>query len=177
MWNVVVSLTSAPVQNSSSRRGDKTCAIWRFRSACQLTQYHALAKMAADNILTSIQEQVCPNDYEAPPCKQSNVKSQNPVMLESILEVLHNMQLARPAQFRESKFRIQKRGFRDLSRAKNFFAYSGPDPRTRQILVTNAARWHQDPGSFWVNSIHPAQSSSSPSRLVEFYIRAQCDDA
>jgi hypothetical protein len=79
--------------------------------------------------------------------------------------------------FETSSFRIQKKGSRDQSRVKNFFAYSGPDDVTRWILATNGLSWIRDPLSFWKNPEHPIQSTANPGQLIEFYINAKCDGA
>ncbi|KAK3617358.1 hypothetical protein LTR22_026761 [Elasticomyces elasticus] len=97
--------------------------------------------------------------------------------LKKILETLHNLQRTQPDRFEGLGYKIQKRGYREDARVKNFFSYDGPDEITRKLLDGCADSWAQSPQSFWQGSTVTMQDDVSPARLVELYINTQCDDA
>ncbi|KAK3632223.1 hypothetical protein LTR56_016464 [Elasticomyces elasticus] len=97
--------------------------------------------------------------------------------LKKVLEILHNLQRTQPGRFGGLGYKIQKTGYREESRVKNFFSYDGPDTVTRNILAAYANSWAQYPRSFWQHSTVTTVYDVSPARLVELYINAQCDDA
>ncbi|KAK4950140.1 hypothetical protein LTR10_011117 [Elasticomyces elasticus] len=72
--------------------------------------------------------------------------------LKKILETLHNLQRTQPDRFEGLGYKIQKRGYREDARVKNFFSYDGPDKITRKLLDGCAHSWAQSPQSFWQGS-------------------------
>ncbi|KAK5691319.1 hypothetical protein LTR17_025685 [Elasticomyces elasticus] len=97
--------------------------------------------------------------------------------LKKLLETLRNLPQTEPDRFERLRYKIQKRGYPEESRVKNFFSYDGPDAFTRKPLEGCADSWAQCPQSFWQGSTPTMQDDVSPVRLVELYINAQCNDA
>ncbi|KAK5680115.1 hypothetical protein LTR17_027568 [Elasticomyces elasticus] len=64
---------------------------------------------------------------------ESDFKKVLPDLIK-LLETLRNIPQTEPDRFERLRYKIQKRGYREESRVKNFFSYDGPDAFTRKLL-------------------------------------------